>query len=273
MEAAHRTISILGAGWLGAAVGADLAGHGHEVKASTTSASKVAALRARGMAPFRLSVNSQGFSADPKPFLQSHTLLIALPPTGTDNYAATMQTIVTALAATPVRRLIFTSSTSVYPDTGGIVTEAMVAQPADAMNQAIAEAEQVLQASGWPTVVLRCGGLMGYGRIPGRYTAGQTGVANGQARVNLVYRDDVVRLIRRLLAKGPTEGVFNVVADQHPRRAELYAHTAARHGFAPTQFDPASGATFKIVSNQKLWRELAFAFAYPDPARFPYVSA
>ncbi len=52
-------------------------------------------------------------------------------------------------------------------------------------SRAILQAEQLVQESEKDWIILRCGGLMGYNRIPGKYVAGRRGLTTGTYRSTL----------------------------------------------------------------------------------------
>ena len=55
-----QTISILGTGWLGLPLAEQLAGMGHQLKASTTSSSRLAQLAALDLQPYVVDIANLG---------------------------------------------------------------------------------------------------------------------------------------------------------------------------------------------------------------------
>ena len=81
---------------------------------------------------------------------------------------------------------------------------------------------------------LRLGGLMGYDRIAGKYTAGKTLPANSMTRY--IHRDDAVGIIERIIAVQLRGATLNLLAPIQRDKKSLYTHNARRFGFAQTHF-------------------------------------
>ena len=122
-------------------------------------------------------------------------------------------------------------------------------------------AEEVLREHTNVTI-LRLAGLYGYGRQPGRRMAGKE-VTGGDAPVNLVHRDDVVAVITKVIEEN-ISGIFNVCADLHPSRREVYTAQAERLGFEPPHFIEPHEADHKVVSSEKL-KGLGYTFWHENP--------
>jgi nucleoside-diphosphate-sugar epimerase len=165
-------------------------------------------------------------------------------------------------------RIIFTSSTSVYPQRdGSFVTEDSPAKPASGNAQLLLQAEKiVLDNNG---IVLRVAGIYGPGRsFLLRSVMNGTSVISDRF-VNQVHRDDVasaISILARSRAVDPPR-VFNVVDDTPAPRAEILDWLSARLGVSlsnsPATAKPKRGRSNKQVSNAKL-RGLGWVPAYPS---------
>ena len=117
--------------------------------------------------------------------------------------------------------------------------------------------------------IVRCAGLMGDRRIPGKYVAGRT-VDTGNVPVNYIHQTDVVGLLTAVIEQG-LSGTFNAVAPQHPTREAVYRKSCADFGYAlPTFVDPTEPIPFKVINGDKLTQAAGYVFKYPDPLAFPY---
>ena len=260
-------VSVLGCGWLGLPLAAELVQRGYRVRGSVTHVDKLGALAEVGVQGQRLEL-TPSLEGDTDGFFDADALVITVPPgrrkPGVEvRYPAQ---IAAALAATPVAtQLILTGSTSVYPNLERVVTEADAgdAEPSiSASGRAILRAEGLLrQRNG---VTLRLAGLYGYNRQPGRRLAGRD-VTGGDAPVNLVHRDDVVQAILRVLETNLRGATLNVCAPQHPTRREVYTRQAERLGLAAPNFVAPQQQGYKLVSSGALVTTLGFTFLYPDP--------
>ena len=266
-----RTISVLGCGWVGLPLAEALVRQGHAVRGSTTSAEKLGRLETAGIHPHRLVLGNEVGGDDLDAFFGSDVLIFCVPPSGSDAaYPVVANAVRRAAEAGGTGWLVMTSSTSVYPDLDGIVTEsdagAHEGMPLRRNGADVLAAERVFYgATAFDTTILRLAGLYGYGRHPARYFAGRQHLAGGEAPVNLVHRDDVIGAIAAVLERESRGATFNVCADHHPTRRRLYTACAERLGLELPVFDGPEAEGYKIVSNRRIKERLGYSFAYPDP--------
>jgi nucleoside-diphosphate-sugar epimerase len=168
----------------------------------------------------------------------------------------------------PNARLIFTSSTSVYPQRdGSFVTEESPAEPDSENAKILRQAEKiVLCHSG---IVLRVAGIYGPGRsFLLRSVMNGTAVISDRF-VNQVHRDDVASAIFFFALSRAVDPprIFNVVDDTPASRAEILDWLSARLGRplsnSSAAEEPKRGRSNKRVSNVKL-RALGWVPAYPS---------
>lgn len=163
----------------------------------------------------------------------------------------------------PEAPIIFTSSTSVYPQTdGSIVTEESPAEPDSPLAQILRTAEEhVLDHGG---TVLRLSGIYGLGRaIHLQRILNETAIIeSGEPSrwLNQIHRDDIVSAIIHLLDKGRgfyTQQIFNLSDDTPITQRECYEQLAAFFDLpcppeAPRQASGKRAMTSKRISNTKL---------------------
>lgn len=267
-----KKISILGCGWLGLPLGRFLAGLGFAVKGSTTSEAKLTRLKEAGIEPFKIVVG-EALEGDIASFLDSDILVLDIPPGRGDavveNHVGQISLLIDALADSPVRYVLFVSSTSVYPATGREVVETDAEDPeaADSLaGRALLYAEEMLRSeSSFSTTVLRFGGLIGPGRNPAEFMQRMTEITSPAQPVNFIHLDDCIGIISSIILQGEWGEVFNACAPLHPTRREVYAAAAESHGLAALPEEQCSGTHFKIVNSDKLVTKLGYKFLHPDP--------
>lgn len=178
------------------------------------------------------------------------------------------------IEAFPGVPLIFTSSTSVYPQVdGSVVTETSDTEPDRETGRLLREAEnQVLAAGG---TVLRLAGLYGPGRSVHlqKYLEGTATIESGPVSrlLNQLHRDDAVGAILHLLGLPPYRiagEIFNVADDTPITQRACYEMLAAHfEGSLPPESPPdpdrKRGWTHKAVSNAKL-RATGWKPRYPS---------
>jgi nucleoside-diphosphate-sugar epimerase len=256
-----ETISILGCGWLGQPLAVSLIGDGYNVLGSTTSKDKELKLKSLGIKPYTLKFDPcvQGEAED---FFNSGVLVISIPPRSKQYnglfFLEQIKALVDEIKKALVRKIIFISSTSVYPDINRVVTE----EDADA-ESILAKAESAFMNDfELRTTVIRFSGLVGPGRHPGRFLSGKiTGGSDNP--VNLIHQADCIRVIKRIIELNAWNKVFNACADLHPSKEAFYNMACKHSGLPPPIF--SGEAAYKCVNSDHLKNELTFRFDFPDP--------
>lgn len=273
----HMTISILGCGWLGFPLGQSLLRHGYEVKGSTTTKSKFEIIRKNGIEPFLLSVPETVNDPSNDSFWNSDCLFLNIPPkrgksdieiTYPEKIKSVCERILKTESDNRINQVIFASSTSVYPSEEGIYCEedADLSNTARSSGKAILKAEKLLQSySELNTIILRFGGLYGYDRHPVRYLAGKEDLSSPYKPVNLIHQDDCIKIVRKFLTSDSVSGVFNAVSDGHPPRETFYQSAADHFSVELPTFDSSTESINRVISNEKLKREINYKFIYPNP--------
>lgn len=270
-----KTISILGCGWLGLPLARVFLTEGYTVRGSTTHTEKLETLEAEGIIPYLIRLDPHlNLDHDPS-FFQSDIFVINIPPGRRREdvetfYPTQLQAII---SKQPTPKIIFVSSTSVYPDVNRVVTEAdsPASQEADermrSSGKALLLTEQLIQDYSDQATLLRFSGLMGPDRHPGRFLAGKKLDTSGKAPVNFIHLDDCVAIIQQLVQQDMWGEVFNGCADEHPSKEEFYAQAARKLGMEPPQFNAEGELSYKQVSSEKLKQQLSYQFIYPDPMK------
>ena len=114
-------------------------------------------------------------------------------------------------------------------------------------------------------VVLRLGGLMGYDRIAGKYTAGKTLPRDSMSRY--VHRDDVIGVITAVIRQETRDTVLDVLAPVQYPKSQVFAANAQKFGFAGTGFGSAILRGKEILSRE-VEEALGYRFVYPDVLGF-----
>lgn len=262
----NTTVLIIGCGWLGKKLGAELKEHGYQVTGTTRSRSNFPDLKQAGITPALLDV-----SPNPEEDLSipaADWVFISVSPGRGDareQYPEILSRIAGPLKINRSNVVLF-SSTSVYKGLKGIVSEPD-ALPDPDNSDPILEAEGLLMQALPDAVILRFGGLCGPDRHPVTYLSGRTGIADGDAPVNLIHSDDCVQVCISVINKSVTGEIFNVCAPKHPSRHEVYVRSANKRGLQSPQFEEG-GKDGKKVSPDKLIRVMNYTFLQPDPLNY-----
>lgn len=265
----------MGCGWLGLPLAERLSKAGYKVKGSTTTPSKLELLQQKGIRPYLLDLQDDNLDRDAlREFLQTEVLVLNIPPhlrsDGGEGYLEQIHLLLKSLSDSPVSRILFVSSTSVYLDLNRVVTEEDIAFTQEQQpDHILLQAERLIQNSDdWLTTILRFGGLVSENRKPGRFLAGKKKVPNGDAPVNLIHLEDCLALLHRIIEENKWGQVFHACADMHPLRREFYTQAALALGLIPPEFDTMDETRFKLINSQKIKDALAYNFLHPDPMGF-----
>jgi len=272
---ATATISILGCGWLGLPLAISLAKKGYHIKGSTTTESKLSLLKDAGIDPFLLRLSPSLESKNCAEFLNAEILIVNIPP-GTKTKSPTfhieqIDNLIPHIAASPIKKIIYISSTSVYPNLNRAVKEEDCTSFANAGNVTLAVAENRLQLlPNKEVTIIRMGGLTGYNRLLIRHFAGKKDLAFGEEPVNLIHRDDAIGVIEQIISQKKWGFTFNACSPMHPLKKDFYTYLAEQHGFEKPTFITSDNQPFKLINTDKLMQELAYTFLFPDPMKYSY---
>jgi len=256
-------VSILGCGWYGKALAANLLKNGHFVKGSGTSPEKLEALSSLGVLPHLLKFDTSEDTCDPV-FFKCDVLVISIPPklkTGEGGeYLSKIQHIITACIQYQVKKVIYISSTGVYGEYNSEVNEFADPKPDTASGLALHNAEQLFQKESlFKTTVIRFGGLIGPGRHPGRFFAGKTNIPNGLAPVNLIHQSDCVAITMTIIGNDAFGFLFNACSPDHPAKSEFYSAMAVKANLPTPQFINEL-KNWKVVNSANLSKILGYEF-------------
>lgn len=249
-----KKLGIIGCGWLGNHLAERLSNQ-YEIFVTTTTESKIAALEAKGYTATLVS-----FPDEPNPEMQQwyalsklDAIIIAVPFSGLRGSKIPM----TGKRENLLRfigdfkgQIFYTSSTGVYPHTEKEFTEDD--QPAKEV-----ESENFILEKFPQTNILRLGGLMGGERLLKNYN-----ISNVEQPVNHIHYADICSVVEKMLNNQSQSKVYNIVAPVHPNKEEVIN---AQKGLS---FEGERTVIGRIISPQKLMKELDFEFQYPDPRYF-----
>ncbi|MDR5591537.1 NAD(P)H-binding protein [Christiangramia sediminicola] len=262
-------ISILGCGWLGMELGKRLRKENHEVRGSVTRIERMSEIRSAGVVPYSIKLFEKGIQGDIRSFLSGAEVLIVDIPPGLRknpevNFVKKIKKLIPYIEKAYVKKVIFTSSTSVYEDTEDFPVYKEDAETNNSDNIAIQlrNAELLfLNNENFNASVLRFGGLIGEKRHPVNHLSGRTGVKNPEAPINLVHQEDCIAAIFKLIDKEKDNSVWNIVYPEHPPKEKYYSNIASERELTKAEFDHTEASKGKKISSEKIQKELGFKFS------------
>lgn len=272
-EQSERNISILGCGWLGLPLAEYLISKKYKVKGSSRSREKFQTLEKAGIQPFVVDLSND--IPIENEFLSSQILILNIPPgirkRPVGSHLEELQHLFDQMQENRPSKMIYVSSTSIYTDNSMEVYEedADLSSPMYKIEEKISDACDRLNIE---LTIVRCGGLMGYGRIPCKYYSGKKNLELDNTPVNYIFRDDVIGILTAIIEKNSWGKVYNAVAPQKPLRYEVIENCCARTEYVMPTFAKQADEMppFKTINSGKVKEQLHYDFKYPDPLWFPY---
>jgi nucleoside-diphosphate-sugar epimerase len=275
-------VLIIGCGYIGLPLGAELARLGHEVFGLTRSGRTGPALQERGIKPLTADIRRRAeLDALPGPF-DWVVNTVSSNKGGVEEYRQIylegMRHILQWLEAAPPKKMVHTSSTSVYGQTdGSLVKESSPAEPRSEMGQVLVAAERLLLEAVLtqkiPAVILRSAGIYGPGRghLFLQYLKDQVSIpGRGERLLNMIHRDDLAACILTALKSGRPGEIYNASDDEPVPQIHFFRWLSETLGKNMPPFvreDEAAPqkrpVTHKKVSNRKLRMELGCLLRYP----------
>jgi nucleoside-diphosphate-sugar epimerase len=287
-------VLIVGCGYVGLPLGAELVRLGHEVFGLRRSATAENELKAAGIQPLFGDVTQPETLAK---LPQNFDWVVNCVAAGGDAddyrqiYLQGTRNLIEWLAPNPPKKFIYTSSTSVYGQTDGSqVKESSPTEPLVETAKILVETENVLLVAvaerKFPAVILRVAGIYGpdRGHWFKQFLKNEARMeGDGSRFLNMIHRDDLIGCIIAALKSGRPGEVYNAADDEPVSQLHFFQWLAqaldkplppsepaavalARYG-APRE-NPAEnrkrGVTNKRVLNRKLKMELGYQFKHPN---------
>lgn len=265
-----KSVAIIGLGWLGLPLARYLKTIGLRVKGSKQSNEDAQKLCRIGIEtyPFSLSEKMNALPDNIQPLFDVDALIITLPPSrfSSQQYCEHLAFLANQAKKQGVQHLIFTSSTSVFPDISEQFDESSQLSAETEIGKTLIQAEQYLfQSEISHCDILRLAGLIGKQRYPVKFLAGKRNLKQGNSPVNLVHLEDCIQAITALLMNPNGLRTYHLCAPIHPTRVEYYTKAAIFYDLSIPQFECSDSDPERIITADKICRDLGFTYRYPNP--------
>jgi len=268
-----KQISILGCGWLGLPLAKALLNQNYSVKGSTTSEAKLPELKTLGIIPFLVALDSKRITGTIDDFLNgSDTLIVDIPPQlrrkkddaetiNEKEFVEKIKTLIPYIEKSTIQNVLFVSSTSVYGEVNGEITEETTPQPDTESGKQLLEVEMLLQKNeSFKTTILRFGGLIGEDRNPIKFLTGKQNLENPETPINFIHQEDCIGIILKIIASNSWNEIYNGVSPFHPTREGYYTQKAIELNLPLPKFDHSKSSLQKLVSGDKIQRIFGYSF-------------
>ncbi|WP_083821453.1 NAD(P)H-binding protein [Methylophaga aminisulfidivorans] len=251
---------MLGSGWLGLRLARHLRSADTHIKLSTRQTEKQSILRDEGFDVYQIDIET---GTDFSQFLNADTLIVNI----TNKNKDAFENFINQIENSPIKQVLFISSSSVYQNTNDWVKEEHQFENEDSILWQIES--RFRQSSHFLTSIIRFSGLIGPDRHPGRFFRHGKQVQQADAPVNLIHLDDCIGIIEQVLKQHVWGEVLNGCADTHPSKKQFYRHAAELLKQPVPDFNQDNASSYKIVSNDKAKSLLSYQFQYPDLMAIP----
>jgi nucleoside-diphosphate-sugar epimerase len=264
----NTQISIIGCGWLGLPLAKHLIHKDYNINGSSTSESKLTHLLECGINPYLIQLNDTKIEGDVSGFLKgSDTVIINIPPglrkNPNKNHVKEIEHLVRHLEAQHIKKVLYISSTSVYKNEAHIpnITEGNLPNVTSNSGQQLIAIEQMLQNNpNFKTTILRFSGLLDSERHPGKSLSGRTELKNGDAPVNLIHKNDCIKIISKLIKNNIWNASFNASNSFHPSKKEYYTNYCKTNNLPLPHFNLKEKSRGKLIDASKLVQLLNYDF-------------
>lgn len=270
-------ICVIGAGYVGKALGVDWKQRGAHATFTTTTRERVPELQQ--IADRVWLLGSEGLKPWHKELAACDAVMVTVAPKNHSLaayhacYLETLQQLLGCIANTRTPpHLFYTSSTSVYGERHGAeTTETDTSAQLDPYASVLYQAEQLLlramaERSDLRVTILRLGEIIGPQRafVQRLREANQKPFAgDGSRLVNVSHLPAIIQAMA-FCYQNALIGLYNLCSSQHPTRAQLYREISLREGLPQPVWDqtlPISHPGNKCVVSEKIARA---GFCYPE---------
>ena len=252
-----KTFTILGTGWLGAELAEKLKDD-YKIKVSLRDEKKSEIYKKFGFSAYILNEYDFSFLDE---LLDTDYLFINYPPSKFENYLAFLKKIYNHPKIKNIEKIIFVSSTSVYPDIEESFNEEFIIK--NPSNKMVLDAENLVLNK--THIIFRASGLFGEDRIAGRRLANKI-VDFPKTKINFVHRNDVINATKFVIENN-INGIFNLCSKQHPTKKEIYTFNSKKYDFTTPIFLNNNSYLNRIINGSKI-EKLGFEYKYNDVFSF-----
>lgn len=240
-----KTFTILGAGWLGFELAKSFK-FDYKVKVSSRNEEKLKIYEEEGLSSYILN---EYYLESLDQLLDTDYLFINFPPSKFDDYLAFLNKIYNHEKIKDIKKIIFISSTSIYPSTEGFFDEN--SEIKNSSSKIVFDAETLISSKS--DIIFRVSALVGGNRVSGRRLSNKF-VEFPKSVINFVHRNDVIDATKFAI-DNKLNGIFNLCSKEHPTKEELYSFNAKKYDFALPIFSNKEEFLNRIIDGSKIEKE------------------
>jgi nucleoside-diphosphate-sugar epimerase len=164
-----------------------------------------------------------------------------------------MERVIEKIVNFRIKKVIYTSSTSVYGFQKENITEKSKTSPmSNAAKKILMCEKKLLENHSFESCIVRLGGLIGPGRHPIYSLSGKQNLPNPKSPINLIHQIDAVGITLYLSENWNGNEIFNAVTQYHPTRKDYYMNISKIAKLAPPKFEKKGKIRGEISSSKLL---------------------
>lgn len=252
-----KAITILGTGWLGFELAISLK-QKYKIKVSSRTAEKIKIYEDEGLASYILNEDNLDSLEQ---LLETNYLFINFPPSKFNDYVSFLSKIYNHKSIKNIQKIIFISSTSIYPNIQGLFDEEYEIK--ESSSKLVFEAENLVKEKS--DVIFRVAGLVGGSRYFGKRSANKV-VEYPKTPINFVHRNDVIEATKFVI-ENYINGIFNLCSKEHPTKEEIYSFNSKKYDFEKPIFLDNKEFLNRLIDGSKI-EKLGFTYKYNNAFEF-----
>jgi nucleoside-diphosphate-sugar epimerase len=213
----------------------------------------------------------QALSTELERFLDLECLVIMLPFSrrleDPWEYVRMMEAMTALIKKSPIKKVLFTSSTSIYPNKDEALCEMSDIDHGSERAKCLCAVEKMIEDAVETSLICRIGGMVGKSRQSLRNLEGGL-ISAPNSPVNLIHLEDCAQILVDLIDTQSRSICLNIVCDDHPSRRAYYTYVAKSFGKALPSFDESDHFVGKKIMNTRLKKIRKADFLYPTPLGF-----
>ncbi len=252
-----QTLTILGAGWLGFELARSLK-ENYKIKVSSRNEEKLELYQKEGFSSYIL--NEEQFDSLDN-LLDTEYLFINFPPSKFYDYLSFLNKIYNHKKIENIKKIIFISSTSIYPNIEGYFNEDYKIE--DSSSQIVFEAEELVKNK--TSIIFRVAGLVAEERYFGKRSANKF-VEFPNSPINFIHRNDIINATKFVIQNN-ISGIFNLCSNEYPTKKEIYSFNSKKYNFEVPIFSQNETFLNRKIDGSKI-QKTGFKYKFTNPFEF-----
>lgn len=261
----NKHLGIIGCGWLGSAAAQLFIQENWQVRGTARTADALKHLEKNNISAFRYVLGDSKEKLTS--FFSGLDLLIISVPPGLKHQSASDYLIHLSLLGQQMQaglwehtRVLFVSSTGVYPTSGGPYCETSQWKTDSEKSDYLLKAEQLIAQLPFESCVLRLAGLVGKDREPIYTLSKKNNLRGGNLAANLIHQQDAARLLLHLGTLQKLPALVNGVFPQKIKKGIFYTKKAQQLNIAVPQYTDTD-----LALDRHIYSALHLDFKYQNP--------